>query len=208
MTYAEVLSFCKVSGVGIPAPGADSVSPVVNNGILERVKITDHPENERDFYKGLLKTYLFLSKLPRDCKLECINKVSNMMTRLTSQKKVCDDKVQELNGAANKFGETKYNLQLYKYYSEKNQAVINDIIDYVANGIEEDSLAAARMGQRVGRLDFWDLRTTDADISRLDFVVHNFGDFSIPDSFEVSQLYKSDQCKFFDFALEYLVSAH
>ena len=50
MTYAEVLSFCKVSGVEIPAPSADSVSPVVSNGILEGVKITNHPENERDFY--------------------------------------------------------------------------------------------------------------------------------------------------------------
>lgn len=206
MTYAEVLSFCKDSGVDIPAPCAGSVSPVVNDGILESVKITKCPENEQDFYKGLLGTFLSISKLPRDCKLECINKVSDMMKRLTSQKKVCDGKVHELNGATNKFGETKYNLQLYKYYSEKNQAVINDIIDYLANGIEEDSLAAARMEQWVGHLDFWDLRTTDADISKLDFVVHNFGDFSIPGSFEVSQLYKSDKCKFFDFAQDFLLS--
>ncbi len=206
MTYADVLSFCKDLGMDIPAPCAGSVSPVVNDGILESVEITKHPENEQDFYKGLLGTFLSISKLPRDCKLECINKVSDMMKRLTSQKKICDDKVHELNGATNKFGETKYNLQLYKYYSEKNQAVINDIIDYLANGIEEDSLAAARMEQWVGRLDFWDLRTTDADISKLDFVVHNFGDFSIPGSFEVSQLYKRDKCKFFDSAHDFLLS--
>lgn len=87
MTYADVLSFCKDLGVDIPAPCAGSVSPVVNDGILESVEITKPPENEQDFYKGLLGTFLSISKLPRDCKLECINKVSDMMKRLTSQKR-------------------------------------------------------------------------------------------------------------------------
>lgn len=142
MSFEEVLDAVNAEGVKVPKPNLNGMyQKLDSSGTLTITWDVKH-DNESEFYKGLVQTFLSLQTLPKE-HIEALRQdAEQLMRELIKQKNTCAEKIHILE-AKKRTSEESYNLKKYRFYKTRTEEVINRLCNYIANTIETDALSLA-----------------------------------------------------------------
>lgn len=183
----------------------------------------DIPTSENDFYKEVVKDYLWLEHEPKEKLLELFYKAKDDIENIDSQLDYINKELikledsKKINGWLN--GEKRYKRNLLEYYRDKNQVAKNEILDFISKDIEAFAFSKCRknlhmaslgvffsggMPYRYSRGLFFDPDFDRYDVRNMTEMSNKFLDLPVPTYREIKKLYKDDKNEFYHFANEYI----
>lgn len=183
----------------------------------------DIPTNESEFYKSIVKDYLWLESEPKEKVLEYFYKATDDIKKIDLHLHYIDAELAKLEDSKKTIGwlngGERYKRNLLEYYKDKNQVAKNEILEFLSENIESYAFSKCKkslysayfsgffggeMPYRYSRGLFFDSDFDRYDVRNMTEMSNKFLDLPVPAYKKVKGLYENNQEEFYQFAMEYI----
>ena len=180
------------------------------------------PQGEEDFYKQIVKEYLWLENEPKEKLLKYFYRAKDDIESIEQHLNYINVELEKLKNSKRTLGwlngEKRYKRNLLEYYRDKNQVAKSEILSFMSKDIEayafskcKKNLLSASLNVFSGRMPykysrglFIDPEFNIYDVRNMTDMSNKFLDLPVSTYKKVKKLHKENQEEFYCFAMDYI----